>query len=97
MEALKLSALVAEVQKEPFVVDIGDGEPVIIKHPSEADVRRIWEEASMNWEVIRELAADDAERLDAALDAAPAGTRQALLDRMQGHFGTGNSPASPPS
>ncbi|HEY7431991.1 MAG TPA: hypothetical protein VH641_14815 [Streptosporangiaceae bacterium] len=98
MAGKTLAQYAAEAQRQPFVVDPGDGEhaPLVIEPPTVAAILAI-EEAGSSREALQRIAGDQYEPLMAVLGGQPAGVLESLLGDMRRWFGLGNSQASPGS
>jgi hypothetical protein len=91
MAGKTLAQYAAEAQRQPFVLDPGDGRqvPLVIEPPTVGALMAI-EEAGTAREALTILAGDQASPLLEAIKDLPAPALGALLDDMRAHFGLGN-------
>jgi hypothetical protein len=93
-----LAQLNAEAQKDPYVLDLGNGTTVMFPMPTFSQAAAAWEDNDSVIGVLKAFAAEtDRDALEAALMASAPTVPQAVLDDILGAFGMGNQPASPSS
>lgn len=74
-----------EAKKEPFVIDLGDGEQIVIPQPSGADLLEV-EKAKTSEEVLQILCGKDYDRLLEIVKGEDAGVLKAISRDLRDHF-----------
>jgi hypothetical protein len=92
-----LADYAAEARRDPFVLDLGNGQTVSIPQPTWSQIEQIGDTAVTTADVLRLLAGDVYPQLQVALADVPAPVVDKLLADMRVQFGLGNLEASPSS
>ncbi|WP_027944028.1 hypothetical protein [Amycolatopsis taiwanensis] len=82
----KYSRYVSEAQKDPFVLELEDGEQISISAPSGAVLLEI-EESGSSRQRLELLTGDEYDRVYELMRDAPAGALNGLVADMADHFG----------
>lgn len=98
MAAKTLAQLNAEAKRDPFVLDLGDGQTVTFPQPTFGYAVDASQDAGNVVDLLCAYALEaDRDKLRTALTVSAATVPQALLDEVHEAFGMGNPAASPSS
>ena len=89
MAGKSLAQYAAEARRDPFTLDIGGGQPLVIQPPTVDGLMAIYD-APTDRDALAIIAGDQFAALWAAVKDQPAAMLGALLSDMRKHFGLGN-------